>query len=217
MAEERPLGLLPLFFLMKIPLMVSKLFAVLLLIFSAAVFAYSAENSAILTKADYVLQPSDLLRVQVFQEDGLMREVRISQEYTITLPLIGTVDLREKSLRQAEEVIRDLYDRDYLVNPQLNIIVLEYAKRTVNVLGSVNTPGAVLFPQEEALTLLDAISRAGGFNRLADRKRIKLSRTTADGKTETNTINADELMQSGNTQSWMLMRDDVIFVPERVL
>lgn len=191
-------------------------FAILLICLVASFFANvgAAQSSA---KADYVLQASDLLRVQVFQEDGLMREVRISQEYTITLPLIGTVDLRGKTLRQVEEVIRDLYDRDYLVNPQVNVIVLEYAKRTVNVLGSVNTPGAVLFPQEETLTLLDAISRAGGFNRLADRKRIKLSRTTADGKTETNIINADELIQSGNTQSWMLIRDDVIFVPERVL
>ncbi len=177
--------------------------------------AYGGEGNP--AKADYVLQASDLLRVQVFQEDGLMREVRISQEYTITLPLIGTVDLRGKSLRQAEDSIRELYDRDYLVNPQVNIIVLEYAKRTVNVLGSVNTPGAVLFPQEEPLTLLDAISRAGGFNRLADRKRVKLSRTTAEGKTENNIINADELIQSGNTQTWMLLRDDVIFVPERVL
>lgn len=182
----------------------------------ASVLAFAADAPA-QGKLDYVLQPSDLLRVQVFQEDGLMREVRISQEYTITLPLIGTVDMRGKSLRQAEETIRELYDRDYLVNPQVNIIVLEYAKRTVNVLGSVNTPGAVLFPQEETLTLLDAISRAGGFNRLADRKRIKLSRTSPDGKTETNIINADELIQGGNTQSWVLMRDDVIFVPERVL
>lgn len=192
-----------------------RLLAVLLSVAFASV-AEAADGPASEPKSDYVLQASDLLRVQVYQEDGLTREVRISQEYSITLPLIGTLDLRGKSLRQSEELIRDLYDRDYLVNPQVNVIVLEYAKRSVNVIGSVNTPGAVLFPQEEALTLLDAISRAGGFNRLADRKRIKLSRTTPEGKTETYIINADELIQGGNTQSWVLLRDDVIFVPEKI-
>ncbi len=192
-------------------------FLILSSLLPAFVRADDAEASTKAAKSDYVLQASDVLRVQVFQEDDLTREVRVSQEYSIVLPMIGSVDLRGKTLRQAEEMIRDLYDRDYLVNPQVNVIVLEYAKRTVNVLGSVNQPGAVLFPQEEDLTLLDAISRAGGFNRLADRKRVKLSRTLADGRTESTEVNTDDLIKSGNTKTFILQRDDVIFVPERVL
>jgi len=166
---------------------------------------------------DYVLQPSDLLSVQVFQEDDLRRDVRVSQEYTITLPLIGKVDLKGKTVHQAENLIRELYDRDYLVNPQVTVVVSEYAKRTVNVIGSVNQPGAVLFPQEQGLTLLDAISRAGGFTRLADRKRVKLTRTNADGKAETYIINVDDLIQGNSSNAWLLSVNDVIFVPERIL
>lgn len=167
--------------------------------------------------ADYVLMPSDLLKVQVFQETDLLREVRISQEYTVTLPLIGKVDLHNKTLRQAENLIRDLYDRDYLVNPQVNVMVLEYARRSVNVLGSVNNPGSVLFPQEQGLTLLDAVARAGGFNRLADRKHVKLTRVGQDGKPENIVINVDQLIQGSSTQNWTLSANDVIYVPERVL
>lgn len=168
-------------------------------------------------REDYIIQPLDVLRVQVFQEDDLLREVRVTQGGSISLPLVGTVSVRNLSVKEAQETIRELYDRDYLVNPQLNLTVLEYAKRTVNVLGSVNTPGSILFPQEEGLTLLDAIARAGGFNRFADRRKIRLSRTDGDGRTETFTINADDLMQSGTNDSWLLQRDDVIFVPERIL
>ena len=168
-------------------------------------------------KEDYVLQPSDLLQVQVFQEDDLSRQVRVTQNHSISLPLVGSVDLKGMTIKQAQEKIRALYDRDYLVNPQINVTVLEYAKRTVNVLGAVNTPGAILFPEEQGLTLLDAIARAGGFNRYADRRKIKLSRTDADGHTQTFIINADDLMQSGTNDSWPLERDDVIFVPERIL
>lgn len=167
-------------------------------------------------RPDYVLQPADLLRVQIFQEDDLTREVRISQEFTINLPLIGALDTRGKNVRQLQELIQELYVRDYLVNPQVNVFVLEYAKRSVNVLGSVNQPGVVLFPQEQGLTLLDAISHAGGFNRLADRKKIKLTRSTAT-ETTTHIINADEIIQGTSRESWTLVQDDVIFVPERIL
>ncbi|WP_425496019.1 polysaccharide biosynthesis/export family protein [Opitutus terrae] len=168
------------------------------------------------SRSDYVLLPSDLLRVQIFQEEDLTREVRISQENTINLPLIGAITTKGKNVRQLQEEIRDLYDHDYVVNPQVNVFVLEYAKRSVNVIGSVTTPGVVLFPQEQGLTLLDAISRVGGFNRLADRRKVKLTRTI-EGKVNTYIINADDIIEGNTSANWPLVQDDVIFVPERIL
>jgi polysaccharide biosynthesis/export protein len=166
---------------------------------------------------DYVLQPSDLIRVLIFQEPDLLREVRITQEYTITLPLIGTIDLRDRTVRQAEELIRGLYDKDYLVNPQVNLTVLEYTQRTVQVVGAVNQPGAVVFPPEQKMGLVEAIARAGGQSRIADLKRVRLTRTNADGKTENFTINVDDLMKGASGAQWLLLKGDVIFVPERLL
>jgi polysaccharide export outer membrane protein len=179
---------------------------------------WSAENPpAPVPKADYVLQPLDMLKIQIFQEEDLSRDVRISQEYTVTLPLIGLIDLRNKTIRQAQDLIQELYRRDYLVNPQINITVVDYAKRSINVLGSVGSPGVVYFPQEEGLNLLDAISRAGGFTRLADRKHVKLTRTTSEGSTETYIINADSIIQGTSSESWVILKDDIIYVPERLL
>lgn len=166
---------------------------------------------------DYVIQAGDLLRVQIFQEDDLTREVRVTQGNAISLPLIGLVSVEGLTPKGAQDLIRKLYDQDYLVNPQVNIGVIEYAPRTVNVLGAVNKPGAIPFPQEEGLTLVDAIARAGSFNRYADRRKVKLSRKNSDGETVTQIINVDELMESGSSDSWDLQRDDVIFVPERIL
>ncbi|MDI1251416.1 MAG: polysaccharide export protein [Lacunisphaera sp.] len=169
------------------------------------------------TSTDYVMQPSDLIRVMVFQEPDLMREVRLTQEYTITLPLIGTIDLRNKTVRQAEEIIRSLYDKDYLVNPQINLTVLEYTQRTVKVLGAVNQAGAIVFPPEQKMGLLEAISRAGGFSRIAERRKVRLSRTLEDGKSENYIINTDEMIQGASAEQWLLTKGDVIFVPERIL
>jgi len=51
--------------------------------------------------ADYMLRPADILQIKVFQEEDLTREVSVSREYAISLPLVGTVDLKNKSVRQA--------------------------------------------------------------------------------------------------------------------
>jgi polysaccharide export outer membrane protein len=166
--------------------------------------------------SDYVLQPSDLIRVLIFQEPDLLREVRITQEYTITLPLIGTIDLHDKTVRQAEEIIRALYDKDYLVNPQVNLAVLEYTQRTVQVVGAVNNPGSVVFPPEQKMGLVEAIARAGGQSRIADLKRVQLTRTSAEGKTENFIINVSDLMKGASGEPWLLRKGDVILVPEKL-
>lgn len=176
-------------------------------------------SAAAATKAptDYILQPSDLIRVIIFQEEDLLREVRITQEHTITLPLIGTIDLKGRTVRQAEELIRQLYDRDFLVNPQITLTVLEYSQQTVQVLGSVNQAGAVVFPPEQKMGLIEAITRAGGFTRLADRKRVRLTRTLPDGEVKNVIVNADDLLQGNSSEAWLLQKGDVIYVPERIL
>lgn len=178
--------------------------------------AASAELSEAIPVANYVLQPSDLIQVRIFQEPDLDRELRVSQDLQIALPLIGQVSVRNLSVRQLEQQIRDLYDRDYLVNPQVNVSVVQYAPRLVSVLGSVNSPGPVPFPPEEPLRLIDAIARAGGFSRLANTRNVQLNRKNADGSTTTIVVNAEDLMRGTSSEAYLLQRDDVINVQERV-
>ena len=183
-------------------------------------FAQAAGESAgvaLTATSDYLLRPADVLQVKVFQEDDLTREVSISQEYTISLPLIGTVDIRNRSVRQVEEIVRQLYDRDFIVNPQVTVIVLKYAERSVNVIGSVNSPQAVPFPPERGLTLLEAIARAGGFSRLADRSKVSITRTDEKGVSSTITVNAEKLIGGKSPNLYPLHVNDVVYVPENFL
>lgn len=166
---------------------------------------------------DYTLQPLDLLRIVVFQEPDLERQVRISQEYSINLPLIGLVDLTGKSVRQAEELVRSRYDAEYLKNPQITITVLEYTPRTVQVLGAVNQSGAVAFTPEQPMNIMEAIAKAGGQARIADIRKVRITRQSADGKSEIFVVNLEELMKGNSTEKWPLQKGDVIFVPERIL
>jgi polysaccharide export outer membrane protein len=167
------------------------------------------------TKADYILQPQDVIKVQVFQEEDINKQAEalsLSQESSVTLPLIGTVSLKGRSVRQAEEFIRGLYDKDFIVNPQVSVTVVKYTERTVNVVGSVTNQGRIQFPQERGLTILDAISLAGGQTRLADMKHVKLTRGS-----EVVIVDVDAMMKSGGRDPVQLEPDDVIYVPERIL
>jgi polysaccharide export outer membrane protein len=174
------------------------------------------ESSVPTAPVDYVLRPADVLQVKIYKEEDLTREVSVSQEYTVSLPLIGNVAVKNRSVRQIEEMIRQLYERDFLVNPQVTLIVLKYAERAVNVIGSVNSPQAVPFPPERGLSLLEAVARAGGFSRLADRSKVKIIRADEKGVSTTFTINADKLMESRSSNLWALRVDDVIQVEERI-
>ena len=209
------------FFRFSFPIFVAMTFRRFILLTGLALVVAArsrgAENAPANTPIDYILQPSDLIRILVFQEPDLLREIRISQESTINLPLIGTVDLRGKSVRQAEEQIRALYDHDYFVNPQITVTVLEYSPRNVQVIGAVNTPGSISFPPEQKMTLVEAISRAGGPSRIANLGQVRVTRTGPDGKSENFTVNLDGLKKGNSADSLQLQKGDVIYIPERIL
>lgn len=168
-------------------------------------------------QATYKLRPMDVVKIQVFQESELDRELRVSQDYTIVVPLIGVVNVKGRSVRDTELLLTRLYKEDYLVNPQINITVVEYSPRAVNVLGAVNSPGTIEIPPEKELSLLDIIARCGGFSRLANRTKISLTRILPDGQTTNFTINADLLVAGDATDRMPIQDGDVISVPERML
>ncbi|MFM8334723.1 MAG: polysaccharide biosynthesis/export family protein [Opitutaceae bacterium] len=171
-------------------------------------------------RANYVLQPQDVLKVFVFQHEDLNKQteaVQVSPEHTISLPLVGVIALRDKTARQAEQIIREAYDRDFLVNPQVSVIVVKYSERSVNVLGQVGKPDRIPFPQEKGLTIIEAIALAGGPTRLADLRRVKLTRKLEDGTSLVEEIDVSAMMIKGGRGAVQLRTGDVIYVPERIL
>jgi polysaccharide export outer membrane protein len=164
---------------------------------------------------DYLLQPRDLLQVEVYGQPDLAREVRISLSETINLPLIGLVSTEHKTISQLIDDVRIKYNADYLVNPHVNIRVLEFAKRTVNVIGAVTTSGAVEFPVEGELRLMDAITKAGGFTRLSNRHHIVVTRGDVAHQ-QTFTIDAVPILEGNQTWNIQLETGDTVFIAENL-
>ena len=180
----------------------------------------SQSESGSANRPNYVLQPQDVLKVFIFQHEDLNKQieaVQVSPEHTISLPLIGVVSLREKTARQAEQIIREAYNRDFLVNPQVSVLVVKYSERSVNVIGQVGKPDRIPFPQEKGLTIIEAIALAGGPTRLADLRRVKLTHKYEDGSSSVEEIDVSAMMNKGSRGAVLLRTGDVIFVPERIL
>ena len=167
--------------------------------------------------SNYLLKPSDLIELQVFQEPDLSKQVRIEKDGTIVLPLINRVKVGDLSILEAQRRIEELYNQDYLVNPQISLLVLEYHLKKVDILGQVNTPGPVEIPHDKVLTLVEAISRAGSFTRLAKRTAVQVTRIEQDGKKSVIELNADKMMSESGSADFVLQDGDTVFIPERFL
>jgi polysaccharide export outer membrane protein len=166
------------------------------------------------TKENYKIAPSDLIEITVFREDELNRTIRVNQDGDISFPFIGTVRVAGKSVIEAERVIVAGLS-EYLKLPQVTIFVKEYSTRQIYVLGEVRNPGAFPLPSEASLTVLEAISIAGGFTPVAAQDRTRVIRTGEDGKPQNFTISVSAITKSGQRDKDMpLSPSDVVFVPQ---
>lgn len=162
---------------------------------------------------DYILAPSDLIEVKVFQEDDLDSIMRISQEGAIVFPLIGKVKVGGMTPQAAAKVIQDLLAQDYLVNPHVNLIVTEYTKRQITVLGEVQKPGSYDLPDRVNIPLLQAIGMAGGYTRVADPSRITVKRKVGNQESVIR-LNGKKLAGDRKSSSFEVLPGDVINVGE---
>jgi len=162
----------------------------------------------------YRLSPNDVVRVKVFQEDDLTTELRLAKDGTATFPLLGVINIGGKTVDEAAAAIRDLLGKDYLVNPQVTLTVVEYSKRRFMVLGQVQKPGSYDIPSEESVTLLQAIAMAGGFTRLAVQSKLTVVRTFGGKKTLS--VDVKSNANDPDTKPFEIQPDDTIIVAERV-
>jgi protein involved in polysaccharide export with SLBB domain len=148
--------------------------------------------------AGYVLGPNDYVGVEVFGEDDLRTNGRLNPEGNLSVPLLGSVHLAGLTLTQAASRLTDLYGRDYLVNPRVNVMLLGYAKRRFSILGQVGHPGSFEMPESSpgGIDLLEAIAMAGGYTRIAAPERITVRRQGANGD-QVFKVNAKKFNKNG--------------------
>ncbi len=145
---------------------------------AAAPATAAALPAAVSAPQGYVLSANDQVAVEVFGEEDLRTNGRLNAEGNLSLPLLGSVRLSGLTLTQAASRLTELYGRDYLVSPKVNVMLVGYAKRRFTVLGQVNRPGSYEMPEGSpgGIDLLEAIAMAGGYTRIAAPERVSVRR-----------------------------------------
>ncbi len=163
----------------------------------------------------YKVSIGDILNIQVYQEEDLSGDFEVKEDGTITYPLIGAVKVINLNKSDVENSITQLLEKDYLSNPYLHVSIKTYHQRNIMVLGCVQRPGSYSFPQDNTITLLQAISMAGGFSGYAAANGTKIVRTSSDGKKSTIDPRMNDII-NGRRKDVDLVPNDLVFVPERL-
>jgi polysaccharide export outer membrane protein len=160
--------------------------------------------------ANYVIGAQDVLDISVWKEPEVSRVVPVRPDGKISLPLLNDVQAAGATPAQLAAQITDSLKK-FVTNPQVTVIVTTINSQRVYILGEVSRPGA--FPLLPNMTVLQALSSAGGFTQFAKEKGIYVLRNE-DGKQVKHLFNYKEVIAGKKTeQDIVLKAGDTIVVP----
>src|SRR5262245_33941544 len=160
---------------------------------------------------EHPVGPEDLLEISVFEIPDLNRTVRVSEKGTISLPLLGEMEVKGLTAMQLEGRLREALSEQYLEDPQVSVFVREFGSKKVSVIGAVGNPGVyqMLGPR----TLLQVLSEAGGLAKEAG-SHLFVIRALAGGATDAIPIKIDDLLTNHDPEvNLAINAGDVISVP----
>lgn len=162
------------------------------------------------TDASYIIGPEDVLNIDVWKEQEISRIVPVRPDGKISLPLLNDVQAAGLTPMQLQAALRDALKK-FISDPQVTVIVTQVNSRRIFVLGEVPRPGAM--PMLPHMTVLQAISSAGGFSQFAKEKEIYVLRTE-NGRQLTIPFNYKEVIRGKRPdQNIELKPGDTVVVP----
>jgi polysaccharide export outer membrane protein len=161
----------------------------------------------------YRIGPGDLLQINVFEVPELTHEVRVSEDGSINLPLLGRIVVEGLTQDGLVQELTRLLQAGYVKNPQVTVFIKEYKSKQVAVIGAVARPGNIELVGRK--NLLQMLSAAGGLIETAG-NQIYVLREGPDGGADPSTIAIDlrDLTVNGNPElNIPIEPGDVINVP----
>lgn len=142
-------------------------------VFCIVLFSLFFIGQALADSRVYKIGAGELLSVTVFDEPDLsLREIRVATDGTVSIPLLGQINVSGLSVEAAEKTLASFFADGYLKNPRVAISILKY--RVLYVTGQVRSPGA--YDYSEGLTVEKVIVLAGGLTPRGSKNKITLAR-----------------------------------------
>lgn len=127
---------------------------------------------------EYTVGVGDRLQVSILQPDSISNEVTVTPSGEISVPFLGTIKVKGKTITEIQRTIQYRLAQGYLKYPVVTVSLLESRSRNYTISGEVTTPGT--YQLQENTTVLKAISIAGGFTRFGSKSRVKILRPRKD-------------------------------------
>lgn len=167
-------------------------------------------------ESSYTLGAGDLIELTILGVPELGREARVDGNGNIALPLVGEVPVGGRTVGEAEKLIAERYKRSYLRDPQVSVLVKEYASQRITILGAVNEPK--VYAVQRRLNVLEALAMAGGLTKEASQK-VYVTRRVQDPVSgqplrQNLILDLDHLISGDGARGIMLGDGDVVHVPQ---
>lgn len=191
----------------------TKLILTFILIFTITGLVHAAETDATTDPSGYTIGPENVLQIDVYygRDEELSRKARVSSKGNITFPLLGEVEVEGLTVGEVEKKIAFLLDRDYIINPQVSVFIEEYS--TVSILGQVKEPGN--YEIKGKLSVVELISKAGGFTKIAARNNVSVIRENKDGNKTKILVKVNDIINKGKEDDDIPLKPgDIVTVPE---
>jgi polysaccharide biosynthesis/export protein len=158
----------------------------------------------------YIIQPSDVLEIFVWKEPELSRKVLVRPDGRISFPLVQDLQAAGITPGQLKERIEDEL-KEYLGAPNVTVIVDSIQSYKVFVTGKVQKPGE--FVREKPVSVLQAITLAGGFQEYANRGGITIIRKVGE-RNQVFDFHYDDVIRGRKPElNITLQSGDVVVVP----
>jgi polysaccharide export outer membrane protein len=169
-----------------------------------------SDPSADISDAGYVIGPGDVLSIDVWKEPEMSKQVSVRLDGEVSLPLIDDIEAAGLTCTELRKQLEEKY-KDFVDVPEVSVTVIESRSKRIYLLGKVARPGE--YPMQKNMTIVQAISLAGGLAQWADSSDIKLIRKIK-GTEKTFRVDYDAIVAGEDlAQNVQLQPDDTIFVP----
>ena len=167
-------------------------------------------SQSVLKTSHYLIGPNDVLDIYVWKEPELTREIIVMPDGRITFPLIGQVMAQGRNVAELREIISEKLE-SYVTAPEVTVIVKQTLSQRIYVIGKANGPGP--YPLEPNMTVIQALSAAGGFAEWADEKNVLIVRREGAKEIQIR-FNYKEFVSGKNLKQNILLKpNDTIVVP----
>lgn len=164
----------------------------------------------------YIIGSPDQIGITVWGHADLSMTVVVAPDGLISFPLIGEIHVAGLTTSQVEDKIRAFLAKDYIVDPKVSVTIIGYNSKRFFIFGEVIRVGS--YPLEKDITLLRALTIAGGFTEFAAPSKVRLLRKKGRGGYITIKVDIHNIIKEKRGQGDILLKtDDIIIVPESIL